>query len=576
MIGELCFAGAALTSLYLSKTKEIRLEKEFSKMIIEKWDNLMSGLSKESTTNKIDQTYEILKVIPKHYGFNAIVGFPYGKGMKELKLIIPHINAIYKGDSIIELSEDKNTAYLRVRFINRDIKDKDKVRFLWHKTFNSIHNEYFESYSINYIKDILNPNNNEIVGYELDINIPIGLSYDKLKDMEETLDTTLGKTFINYKSSERKTTCQIITKPLNNKEQFIPIKVNEYQLYIAMGYDYKPIIADNSLAGNIITGGINGSGKTTGQVTSLLNLIYWNDETKVNLFVGMVSEKQDLRIFKNTKHCKYYASDINDLRKMLKYLLNECDRRNRILNEYRGKYLVNIVEYNKLSKKEDKLPVIYFVCDEIADFMPSDSDGKNLKEIKAECSGLFWEIARKGRSACIFCNVATQRGDTQNLGANVKAQMNNRVCFYQPNLTSAQTIFGNGDKIANKVTKLDRLMRECLTETYDGLMLGKCLYNTTDNMSKLVEKCIDEDKKFMKLDNNGNEIIDIKAPETLEEVASEVEETVDIKDNKVTQLSRFEQFINKKKESKIEAKRLEEEKIEKLKAAKERMRNNGF
>jgi hydrogenase small subunit len=45
---------------------------------------------------------------------------------------------------------------------------------------------------------------------------------------------------------------------------------------------------------------------------AMLNLILHNDENAVNLYITMLSDKQDLKIFKKTKQSKYYTNTYQD------------------------------------------------------------------------------------------------------------------------------------------------------------------------------------------------------------------------------------------------------------------------
>ena len=180
------------------------------------------------------------------------------------------------------------------------------------------------------------------------------------------------------------------------------------------------------------------------------------------------------------------------------------------------------------------MPIMYFITDEIADFMPNDYDSKSIKEIKKMCNGLFWQIARLGRSAGIYELMSSQRMSKENVSAETKSQMGTKICFYQSNTASALTVFGLGDECAYKITHLEK-QRECLIDNQDGITIGKTLFLSNDMMLDLLKDSIEKDKKYIKIDDNGN-IIDENTQKLIKN------------DKKTTKIPRFKQNLYKKQQ----------------------------
>lgn len=493
-------------------------EYKIKKIINKKWNTFIESLG-VGAENKIKQSFDILEIFPKKYGFDAIVSVPFGKSLVDFRKLLHNIEAIYNAVAICSYSKCKNSIYMRVRLI--DIKDsefsvKDLIRFKFYKSINA-YNSSGETYRIETITDIKKPSSEDIVGYKLKITIPNEFEFSSFDKLEGVFNTTLGKCFIE-KDNNNNIYLNVITKPLDNNEKYTVMKCKPYELFTAMGYDYKPVFLNFKESQGAIIGGQNGSGKTVSEIMGLLNVALQYGREDIRFIVASISDKQDLRILANLPQCDYYARNLNDSIKALMFLKNESARRSNLFADC-SKYTVNGFEYNKTHRVEQKLPIYYFVTDEIADYMEEPHDTDDIKQKKAIFSSLFWDLARKGRSSLCWIVCATQRGDTKNLGANVKAQFGNKVCFYQPNISSAMTIFSDADNTAAKVTKLAKINRECLIENSSGMHLAKSLFLSNKMLEELTKDIYIKNKKYMNLNCKGEVI-----KEESEEIATEINE----------------------------------------------------
>lgn len=568
MLLELWCGGMLLTGI-MALTEDHRHEGKIKKEIENKWNYLMLS-HQNSAQNKINQHYELVKIIIKEYGFNAIVTMPVGTSMSDIRKLLPSIEMAYGGDAILEMSNDKTSAYLRVAINGLSISDKDKIKFKWYKTFfkgEKCRNNYGETYKIEKVEDIVNPNKDKddedrIVGHKLIVSIPEGLNYDNLSSFEEAIGNTIGRCFMKWNKKIRRAEVEIITNPLKNSERFVPIACDPWELYISMRYSYKPIMLDYKRFPNGIVGGMTGSGKTVSLIMAFLNLCYFHNRDKIRLVIGLISDKQDFRIFKDINQCDYYARNLKDSLKAIKYLTKEASRRNKLFESCR-KLTTNIYEYNKLNKK-NQLPLVYFMTDEIANYMELSSDFEAIKKDKNEFMDLFWKLAREGRSAGIYITVATQRGDTKNLDSNIKANLTNKISYKQSNTASALTIFGNGDNVAKRVTSLDMSERESLIEYFEGITIGKTLYLDTDMMEELLKDKIVQNKKHLILDDNGNILKEEpKTEKTIEESKFENIKPIDKQTKKTNKKPRYIKNKEKKNEDVIDINTMKENYIKK-------------
>lgn len=568
MLLELWCGGLLLTGI-MALTEDHRHEGRVKKEIENKWNYLMLS-HQNSAQNKINQHYELVKIIIKEYGFNAIVTMPVGTSMNDIRKLLPSIEMAYGGDAILEMSNDKTSAYLRVAINGLNISDRDKIKFKWYKTFfkgERCRNNYGETYKIEKVEDIVNPNKNKddedrVVGHKLVVSIPEGLNYDNLSSFEESIGNTIGRCFMKWNKKIRRAEVEIITNPLKNSERFTPIKCEPWELYISMKYSYKPIMLNYKRFPNGIVGGMTGSGKTVSLIMAFLNLCYFYNRDKIRLVIGLISDKQDFRIFKDINQCDYYARDLKDSLKAIKYLTKEASRRNKLFESCK-KLTTNIYEYNKLNKK-NQLPLIYFMTDEIANYMELSSDSYAIKKEKNEFMDLFWKLAREGRSAGIYITVATQRGDTKNLDSNIKANLTNKISYKQSNTASALTIFGNGDNVAKRVTSLDMSERESLIEYFEGITIGKTLYLDTDMMEDLLKDKVVQNKKHLILDDNGNVLKEEpKIEEIVEETKVENVKLINKQAKKTKKKPRYIENKEKKNEDVIDINAIKEDYIKK-------------
>lgn len=520
MILEAIAIGSAATYSYLTITERKRAEKKFKREINNKWNTLMDGLGSSKAENKIEQAFSMKDIIKRNYGFDAIISIPYGRKYTDILGMLPAISSCYKAEVMSNPSPDKNSAYIRVHYMNSTIRPIDNLKFKFFKTFSNLDgciNKEGETLTISKADEILSPTGN-LVGYKIFSKIPHGIKYDNIKNSYDTIIKTMGKCFMNFNYKTMELEISIIHKPLDNKVKFYPINVKPWQLYIGMGHDWKPIILDYSLSANTLDGGTQGTGKTVALISAFTNLCVSCKED-FELIVAMMGEKNDLRIFKNTKQCKYYATNADEVLRVLKYLKREMDRRNKLFASL-DKFVFNIYEYNELVDEKDKLSIIHFLSDEIADFMEDE-----------KINPLLWDIIRKSRSSGIYFTVATQRASIKNLSAEFKAQLKNSISFYQPNVASALTI-ANGEDMAKKVISLEKT-REFICSYYEGVKSGKTLYLDRHMMESLIKPILVKEKEFLKLDVNGNVVDNTVPNEEKTKKKSRFEKNMEVKNKNV-------------------------------------------
>jgi DNA segregation ATPase FtsK/SpoIIIE, S-DNA-T family len=227
-------------------------------------------------------------------------------------------------------------------------------------------------------------------------------------------------------------------------------------LTFAVGKDIagKPVIADLEEMPHLLIAGQTKSGKSVMINTLLASFLYRNSPSDLKLI--LVDPKHvEMAPYEGIPHL--LAPVISEPEKCisaLKWAVAEMERRLKTFAEVKQR---DIQGYNAL-KKEEGMPYIVIVIDELADLMMVAS-----RDVEA----LIARIAQKARAAGIHLVIATQRPDanivTGIIKANVPAQIafavkdqiNSRIIIDQP---GADKLLGKGDMLY-KTTDLPRPIR---------------------------------------------------------------------------------------------------------------------
>jgi len=423
--------------------------------------------------------------------------------------LLPAIGVVYRGEVIAEYSSTKSSIYMRCHLQGLDINEIDSIKFNWYSAFadSKKRNGNGETFKLDESEKIYHPTkldkkgNKVLIGYNFKISIPNGLSYDVLEENIVDLNKIFGICSLHFDDTKNQTSIEIMNTKVPDKEKYEPIKVKPWELYNGMTHAYKAIILNFKTSPNVLIGGSAGSGKTISMIMGLLNLVLSNDESLVQLAICMLSDKQDLRMFKNIKHCKYYAKDTKSALKELRYLSREVSRRNKMFDEVDDSgSITNVYEYNDCH--DIKLPLIYFCIDEVASFAVNGAEeNDNEKKDKEKCNALMWKLAREGRSSGVYCILCTQRGSLTHMSGDVKGNLGNQICFYFPNTASALTILGEGELASLAIRQ--KKQREFIAVA-DEIYHGKTLYLDSKMVIDYLKPLIEKDKEFMELDNQGN------------------------------------------------------------------------
>ncbi len=200
-------------------------------------------------------------------------------------------------------------------------------------------------------------------------------------------------------------------------------------LGIVIGRDIAglPIVGDLAKMPHLLVAGQTGSGKSVMINDILTSLLYRNSPSDLKLI--LVDPKQvELTPYNDIPHL--LTPVINEPEKCisaLKWAVAEMERR---LKTMAGVGRRNIEEYNNL-KKEEGMPYIVIVIDELADLMMVAA---------RDVESLIVRLAQKARASGIHLVLATQRPSVDVITGLIKANVPARIAFTTTSQVDSRTI----------------------------------------------------------------------------------------------------------------------------------------
>jgi len=177
-----------------------------------------------------------------------------------------------------------------------------------------------------------------------------------------------------------------------------------------------PIINDLAKMPHILVAGQTGSGKSVMINSILTSLLYRNSPSDLKLIL-VDPKRVELKPYDDIPHLlSPVITEPEQCISALKWTVAEMERRYKALSEVRRR---NIVEYNNL-KKEEGMPYIVLVIDELADLMMVAA-----RDVEA----LVARIAAKARAVGIHMVLATQSPRVDVITGLIKANVPARIAF---------------------------------------------------------------------------------------------------------------------------------------------------
>lgn len=187
------------------------------------------------------------------------------------------------------------------------------------------------------------------------------------------------------------------------------------------------VVGDLAKMPHLLVAGQTGSGKSVMINSILTSLLYRNSPSDLKLI--LVDPKQvELTLYNDIPHL--LTPVINEPEKCisaLKWAVAEMERRLKTMAEVGRR---DIVGYNQL-KKEEGMPYIVIVIDELADLMMMAA-----RDVEA----LIVRLAQKARAAGIHLVLATQRPSVDVITGLIKANVPARIAFTVASQVDSRTI----------------------------------------------------------------------------------------------------------------------------------------
>ncbi|HUP26495.1 MAG TPA: DNA translocase FtsK 4TM domain-containing protein [Candidatus Limnocylindrales bacterium] len=203
----------------------------------------------------------------------------------------------------------------------------------------------------------------------------------------------------------------------------------ESPLAFAIGKDISgaPIVADLAKMPHLLVAGQTNSGKSVMINAILTSLLYRNSPSDLKLI--LVDPKHvELTPYNDVPHLlTEVITEPEKCISALKWAVAEMERRYRTMAEARCR---NIAEYNS-QKKEEGMPYIVIVIDELADLMMMAA---------RDVESLIVRIAQKARAVGIHLVVATQRPSVDIITGLIKANVPARIAFTVNSQVDSRTI----------------------------------------------------------------------------------------------------------------------------------------
>ena len=209
---------------------------------------------------------------------------------------------------------------------------------------------------------------------------------------------------------------------------------------LGKGIDGDTVITNLSKMPHLLIAGATGSGKSVCINTLITSLLYKSTPEELNLIL-VDPKKVELSTYKGLPHL--FTPVVTDPKKasnVLKLVVNEMEKRYELFSESGTR---GIESYNKKVDKEDQIPYIVVIIDELSDLMMVAAN---------EVEDNICRLAQMSRAAGIHLIIATQRPSVDVITGLIKANIPSRISFAVSSQTDSRTILdmGGAEKLLGK------------------------------------------------------------------------------------------------------------------------------
>lgn len=255
---------------------------------------------------------------------------------------------------------------------------------------------------------------------------PIGFSTHMLENNDIAIKEYFNTNNIKFESNGDFINIIVSTTEL---ARFIPFNIpkikNKNEVIVSLGRDVrgKDVTLNLSKCPNVMISGCTGSGKSV-NTNVIATQLYCNYP---NVEIYLVDMKcVELGVYADLPQTKKYTNKLEGAKEIIKELLDECDRRNKLLNKMKVKKLS---DYNKKVSPNEKLNPIVLIIDEAVRLMGDKDLNKDIAELGFIC-----------RSCEISILLNIQRPTSKLLNPDIKASLTNIIGFRTINRKNSEII----------------------------------------------------------------------------------------------------------------------------------------
>lgn len=267
-------------------------------------------------------------------------------------------------------------------------------------------------------------------GYTLEVKLPLGIDFSDLRDTKGLIEEAF-KAEVEIEKKDYKSYIHVLTGELKESIPYsldVIEQLQNYKLAFPVGISRKgPLFLDffSPSSHHTLIGGASGFGKSSclRQALASMCLAYGPDYLQLHL---VDFKEVELNSFANVPHCSEFATDNANLRKVLKGLIAELERRKKL---FAGESCVDLDGYE--AKTKSVLPRKLFIVDEYAD-------------VEKKLQDDVYTLLRKGRFVGIFVILCTQRPTIDVIPGALKALCPATISFRTRNKLNSVVLLEHG------------------------------------------------------------------------------------------------------------------------------------
>lgn len=200
---------------------------------------------------------------------------------------------------------------------------------------------------------------------------------------------------------------------------------------IAVGKDVNGdiVVGDLTKMPHLLVAGQTASGKSVGMNGFLISMLYRFSPSELKMIL-VDPKRVELSVYNGIPHLLTpVITNPDKALNALKWAVAEMLRRYDMATSVKAR---NLKEYNDKVEKNERLPYIVIVIDELADLMMSG----NKKEVEASIA----RIAQMARAVGMHLIVATQRPSVDVITGLIKANIPSRIAFTVASQIDSRTV----------------------------------------------------------------------------------------------------------------------------------------